>query len=84
MNGSEARQITRRASKAIRHAVSAANSPLLTVKEAAEILRCHQSTTYRLIERGVLPAFRIGSDWRIDKRELEAWMTTQPRNPAST
>ena len=44
---------------------------LLTIKEAAKFLRVHPSTLYRMLKRRTLPAFRVGSDWRIDARILQ-------------
>ena len=39
---------------------------VLTVTEVCDYLRVHRSTIYRLLKRGDLPAFRIGSDWRFN------------------
>ncbi len=38
-------------------------SEIMTIKEVAAYLRVHQSTLYRLIKRGKLPTFRVGSDF---------------------
>lgn len=43
---------------------------LLTAKEAAIYLRVSLQTIYRLLHTGKLPAFRVGSDWRIVKDRL--------------
>jgi excisionase family DNA binding protein len=37
-------------------------------------LRVHQTTVYRLIREQKLPAFRVGSDWRFNREEIEWWM----------
>jgi excisionase family DNA binding protein len=50
------------------------DSPVLTVKEVADYLQVHQSTIYRLLKRNMLPAFRIGSDWRFRKADLDEWL----------
>lgn len=47
---------------------------LLTVKEAAALLRCHPSTIYRLLKQGRLPALKIGSDWRFSPKSLRDWI----------
>lgn len=48
------------------------NPDLLTVEEAAALLRVHKSTIYRLLKAQRLPgAFRVGSDWRIVRNTLE-------------
>jgi excisionase family DNA binding protein len=57
--------------------------PVMTVKELADYLRVHSTTIYRLLRRGELPAFKIGSDWRFNRARIDAWMIdgsrTQPR-----
>lgn len=47
---------------------------ILTLKEAAEYLRCSSSTMYRLIERGTIPHFRVGTNYRFSGEELNKWM----------
>lgn len=43
----------------------------MTVKEAADFLRVHRSTIYRLLKANRLPgAFRVGSDWRVRRDTL--------------
>lgn len=53
------------------------DSAVMTVKEVAQYLRVHYSTIYRLLKRNELPAFRIGSDWRFTKGNIDAWRKTQ-------
>ena len=50
------------------------DSPVMTVKECADYLQVHPSTVYRLLKRGTIPAFRVGSDWRFRKADLDAWL----------
>ena len=50
---------------------------MLTVDQVAEVLRVHKSTIYRLVKRGKLPAFRVGSDWRFDPERLDEWVERQ-------
>jgi excisionase family DNA binding protein len=56
------------------HSSTTAARPLLTPVEVAARLRLSRSTIYRLAEAGLLPAKRIGSQWRIDRDDLEAWL----------
>jgi excisionase family DNA binding protein len=48
-------------------------SKVLTVKEAADYLRIHTSTIYRLLKKRQLPAFRVGSDWRFNVEDIDRW-----------
>ncbi len=52
---------------------------LITVKEAAEILRLCPSTIYRLLRRGLLPGHRFGASWRLTRDELLAWRKEDDR-----
>jgi excisionase family DNA binding protein len=49
-------------------------SRLLTVGECALYLKVHQSTIYRLLKKGSLPSFRIGSDYRFREKDLDLWL----------
>jgi excisionase family DNA binding protein len=58
-------------------------SRLLTVSEAARLLRLHPHTIYRRINRGELRAFRLGEDGplRVCSNELERWLAQYPARP---
>jgi excisionase family DNA binding protein len=47
---------------------------VLTLEEAAEFLKVHPSTIYRLVKNRSLPAFKMGSDWRFNQESLERWI----------
>ena len=47
---------------------------IMTVREAAEYLGMKPPTLYKYIRRGILPAFKIGSLWRLKKSTLDAWI----------
>jgi excisionase family DNA binding protein len=52
----------------------------LTVPEAAEELRIPRSRCYELIQRGDLPAVRIGvRSIRVNRRELERFLLEKRR-----
>ena len=44
---------------------------VITVGELSEYLRVHRSTLYRLLKKGQLPGFKIGSDWRFNLETIE-------------
>ena len=46
---------------------------VMKVKDLSEYLRVHPSTVYKLLHRGELPAFRIGSDWRFNTEVIDRW-----------
>ena len=49
----------------------------MTVIEVAEYLNCHYSTVYRLVEKGAIPAFRLGNSVRFRRAYLKEWMARQ-------
>jgi len=54
-----------------------ASAKVLTVNELAEYLRVHRSTIYRLLKKGFLPGFKIGSDWRFNVEVIDQWRVKQ-------
>ena len=48
----------------------------LTPKEVMEELAIGKNTLYRLLNSGELPAFRIGTLWRVRRVDLESWSPT--------
>lgn len=53
---------------------------VMTVGELAKYLRIHQSTVYRLLRRKMIPAWRIGSDWRFNREDIDKWRMAQEQN----
>ncbi len=47
---------------------------VMTVKEVAEFLGVHPMTIYKYARQGKIPGFKIGVDWRFNKRSIEKWM----------
>jgi excisionase family DNA binding protein len=46
---------------------------VITIGELSEYLRVHRSTLYRLLKKGQLPGFKIGSDWRFNVETIDQW-----------
>ncbi len=46
---------------------------IFTVTELSEHLRVHPTTIYRLLRRGLIPGFRVGSTWRFSRAAIEEW-----------
>ena len=51
----------------------------LTVDEVAERFHVNVTTIYRLVERGKLPAFKIGNQWRFSEVRLDQWVADKER-----
>lgn len=56
---------------------------LLTAAEVADQLRVSTMTVYRLIRRGELPAVRVGRNYRVRARDLDAYLDNQVVDPAT-
>ncbi|MBZ0165502.1 MAG: helix-turn-helix domain-containing protein [Candidatus Omnitrophica bacterium] len=50
---------------------------VLTIKDVARYLSLHTSTVYRYAQKGVIPAFKVGSDWRFSRRHIDAWIDSK-------
>lgn len=46
----------------------------MTLEEVADYLRLTRKTIYRLLEKGVIPAWKVGRQWRFDKDSINIWM----------
>ncbi|MDD9950084.1 MAG: helix-turn-helix domain-containing protein [Zetaproteobacteria bacterium] len=53
------------------------DQPLWTVAEVAKYLKLAERTIRKWAAEGVIPAYRIASEWRFCSRELSAWKHTQ-------
>ncbi|MDE3128723.1 MAG: PTS sugar transporter subunit IIA [Gemmatimonadota bacterium] len=47
---------------------------LFSPKQLAEYLQLSQRTVYRLLERGDLPAVKVGGQWRFRKSAVDEWL----------
>lgn len=56
---------------------------LLTVKEAAKILRVSLPTMYEYINSVGFPAMKVGRSWRIHEDLLDKWILQQVQSVPS-
>jgi excisionase family DNA binding protein len=52
-------------------------SEILTAAQVAEYLKVHRATIYKLLKAGKLPAFKIGSDYRFKREQIDEWRAAQ-------
>lgn len=50
---------------------------ILTIKEVRDLLQIHPTTVHKLIRKGKIPSFRIGSDWRFRRDRIMRWMAEE-------
>ena len=53
---------------------------LLTLKEAAEVLRLSTRTVREYVQRGEIEGRIIGGRWRFRRADLDAFFANAPRN----
>jgi len=47
---------------------------VMTLAEVAEYLRISESTVYKLAREGVIPAQKLGKQWRFHKLAVTDWL----------
>lgn len=52
----------------------AAGKTYLTVEEVAKRFGVNVTTVYRLVQKGKLPAFKVGNQWRFAEARLREWI----------
>ncbi|HZA53038.1 MAG TPA: helix-turn-helix domain-containing protein [Candidatus Udaeobacter sp.] len=56
---------------------------LLTLAEAADILKISKRTLHRMIQHRQIPAFKVGGQWRILESRFHEWVqeeeSTEPK-----
>ena len=50
---------------------------VLTLKEITSLLRIAERTTYMMVQRGDLPGFKVGGQWRFKRADIDDWMEAQ-------
>jgi len=51
----------------------ATSSQIMTLSEVAEYFQIHRNTLYRLVRKGKIPCFKIGSGYRFNKDAINKW-----------
>ena len=50
------------------------NDKWLTIDELATYLKMGRTKLYTMAQRGGIPGNKIGSQWRFDREEIDAWI----------
>lgn len=56
----------------------------LTIEQLAEVLGVKRPTAYQWLNRGVVPAYKLGGTWIIDRDEVREHLLKARNIPAST
>jgi len=60
--------------------VSRVKKKVMNLREVAGYLGVHRSTIYKYAQKGSIPAFKIGSDWRFPKKHIDQWIDEKMNN----
>lgn len=50
---------------------------VLTLKEVATLLKIAERTAYMMVQRGDLPGFKVGGQWRFKRADIDRWIEEQ-------
>lgn len=46
----------------------------LTLEQIAEYLQMSTSSIYKMAQKGKIPAYKVGRQWRFKKEEIDRWV----------
>jgi len=49
----------------------------LTIEQVADYLQVSKEKVYKLCQRGKMPAYKLGGQWRFDRNEIDQWLRRQ-------
>lgn len=52
----------------------------LTLEQIAEYLQISTSSIYKMAQKGKIPAYKVGRQWRFRKEEIDKWIKTRNKN----
>ena len=53
---------------------------VLTIKEVAALLKIAEKTAYIMAQRGELPGFKVGGQWRFKRSDIDDWIEERKRS----
>jgi len=57
------------------------SNKFLQISQVSDLLEISDTTTRRLVKKGVLPAIRVGRQIRIDERRFQEWLESGGGGP---
>jgi excisionase family DNA binding protein len=59
--------------------VTPMDQEIMTISQVAKYLQISDMTTYKLVQDGKIPAFKVGRHWRVKKEDLSAFIEKQKK-----
>jgi len=53
------------------------DNEIMTISQVAKYLQISEITTYRLVQEGKIPAFKVGRSWRIKREDINEFIEKQ-------
>jgi len=53
------------------------DNKIMTISQVAKYLQISEVTTYKLVQEGKIPAFKVGRHWRVVKDDLNQFIEKQ-------
>ncbi len=50
---------------------------ILTLPEVAQLLKVAEKTVYTMAQKSLLPAFKVGGQWRFQRVDIDHWIEQQ-------
>ena len=47
------------------------NTGIMCIKEVSSYLNIQEQTVYRLVQKGKIPAIKIGGQWKVKKQHID-------------
>jgi len=60
------------------------NEELLTLMEVASYLKLAEKTVQRMVQKNEIPCFKIASQWRFKKEEIDQWIMGKMKRPSQS
>jgi excisionase family DNA binding protein len=57
---------------------------ILTLPEVAQLLKVAEKTVYSMAQKGQLPAFKVGGQWRFKRVDIDQWIEQRKAARATT
>jgi len=52
---------------------------ILTISDVASLLKVAEKTVYGLVQKGDLPGFKVGGQWRFSRSAIDSWIETKTK-----
>jgi len=50
------------------------NYKWLTLDQVADYLQMSKSSIYKIVQKGRIPAYKVGRQWRFKREEVDTWV----------